>query len=375
MVFTRLQLWRLWASAVERRWASIDECERTDGCMVHATMMHDCRWLAGMAHPVLAGAVVALACIGTDRTCEAEERGAGKVDYTKLARSLVRHRNSPVIKVGPKGAWNDQTLGCFTVLRDGDTFYFYSGGAQYGKKKSIGMATSRDGVNWANYEKNPLFAGSMPYAIKVGDTFRLYHPGGHGGPAGLQMRTSQNGFNWSMPRRVMGGVLDPCVICIAEDQFHLYYCAGGQKRKNGKQVWEFKDYVATSPDGIRWEKRPGPILPLGPEGSWDSQSLAGPCVLKLEDGFHLWYLGSGPYNGKTAWRIGHATSPDGLNWSRSGTDPVLDIGKEGDWDGGTLMSFDIVFRDGKLLFWYAGAPTGHGDETKMTIQIGHGTSQ
>ena len=38
------------------------------------------------------------------------------------------------------------------------------------------------------------------------------------------------------------------------------------------------------------------------------------------------------------------------------------------------ITFDIIFRDGKFLFWYAGAPTGHGDETKMTIQIGHGTS-
>ena len=39
------------------------------------------------------------------------------------------------------------------------------------------------------------------------------------------------------------------------------------------------------------------------------------------------------------------------------------------------MSFDVIFRDGKFLFWYAAAPTEHGDETKMTIQIGHGTSQ
>ena len=39
------------------------------------------------------------------------------------------------------------------------------------------------------------------------------------------------------------------------------------------------------------------------------------------------------------------------------------------------MSFDIVFRDGKFLFWYAAASTDHGDETKMTIQVGHGTSK
>ena len=54
---------------------------------------------------------------------------------------------------------------------------------------------------------------------------------------------------------------------------------------------------------------------------------------------------------------------------------ALDVGKEGAWDGGTFMSFDILIRDGKFLFWYAAAPTGHGDETKMTIQVGHGTSR
>jgi len=88
----------------------------------------------------------------------------------------------------------------------------------------------------------------------------------------------------------------------------------------------------------------------------------------------MWYLGSGDFNGNTAWRIGHATSPDGLAWTRSSDTPVLDIGKEGNWDGGTMISFDILLRDGKILFWYAAAPTEHGDETKMTIQIGHGTS-
>jgi hypothetical protein len=164
------------------------------------------------------------------------------------------------------------------------------------------------------------------------------------------------------------------VIRVAENRFRLYYCAGGQKTAEGKQVWEFKNYMATSPDGIAWHKQPKPVLPLGPRGSWDSQSHAGPCVFKLADGFRLWYLGSGPYRGRTAWRIGHATSPDGLKWTRSGQEPVLDIGKPGDWDGGTLMHFDAVFRDGKLLFWYAAAPGEHGDESKMRIQIGHGTS-
>jgi formylglycine-generating enzyme required for sulfatase activity len=293
------------------------------------------------------------------------------VNYTRLARSLVRYPHNPVIKAGEQGAWDDQTLGCFTVLHDGGKFYFYGDGTKYGKPKQIGMATSNDGMSWTKYDQNPLFPGSMPHAIKVGNAFRLYYPDA----GGLQMRTSPDGFKWSEPRKVMEGHMDPCVVRVGENGFHLYYCDGGRKTADGQQVWEFKNFMATSPDGITWRKEPEPVLPLGPPGSWDSQSHAGPCVLRLEDGFHLWYLGSGPYQGKTAWRAGHATSPDGLKWTRSGLTPVFDIGPAGDWDGGTLMHFDVAFRDGQFRFWYAAAPTEHGDETKMTIQIGYGTSR
>ena len=297
------------------------------------------------------------------------------MNYTKMARSLARCPHNPVLKVGKKGTWNDQTLGCFSVLYDNGTFYLYSGGARYGQKKRIGMATSNDGVHWKYYEKNPLFEGSMPYAIKVGDTFRLYYPGGQAGLRGLQMRTLNDGFKWSEPRRVFRACMDPCVVQVAENRFHLYFCSGGRKKKNGKQVWEFKNYLVTSDDGIHWKGKPRQILPLGSEGSWDSQSHAGPVVLKLPDGFHLWYLGSGPYRGKAAWRVGHAPSHDGIHWTKSGSEPVRDVGKPGDWDGGTLMSFDIIYLNGKLHFWFAAAPTEHGDETKMTNQIGYGTNK
>lgn len=331
----------------------------------------------GMMLSVMAVVALAMNWLGAGPACGAAEQPAGKFDYTRLARSLARYPDNPVIKVGKKGAWDDQTLGCFTVLDDGERFFFYSGGTQYGKPKKIGMATSRDGIHWTKYENNPLFPGAMPYAIKVSDAFRLYHPGrDDAGRHGLLMRTSRDGFVWGKPQMVLaGGIMDPCVVRAAEDRFHLYYCGGGRIARNGKQVWEFKAYMATSEDGIAWKKEAKPALPLGPQGSWEEQSHAGPCVLKLADDFHMWYLGSGTYLGKAAWRIGHATSPDGLSWTKSGDEPVLDVGKPGDWDGGTFMSFDIVFRDGRFLFWYAAAPGEHGDETKMTIQIGHGTNK
>ncbi|GBD36568.1 hypothetical protein HRbin36_01693 [bacterium HR36] len=307
---------------------------------------------------------------------EEEKTGAGKINYTHLARNLVRHPNNPVLKVGAKGSWNDQTLGCFTVLDAGEKFLLYTEGAQFGKRKNLGLATSLDGIHWSWYEKNPLFGGSMPYAIKVGDTFRLYYAGGHAGLQGMQMRTSKDGFRWSEPMRVYEDHADPKVVRVAENKFYLYYCDGGKVTKDGKQVWEFKNYMAVSEDGIKWKKLPDPVLPLGPKGSWDEHSHACPCVLKLPDGFHMFYLGSGTYKGRgPAWRVGHATSPDGLKWTRSGDEPVLDIGKAGEWDGGTFLSISVIFRDGKFHFGYAADPGAHDDETKMSIQIGYGTSK
>ena len=295
---------------------------------------------------------------------------------TKKARSLQRKGGQPVLKVGPEGAWDDQTLGCFSVVDAGNRFLLYTGGTQFGQKKKIGMASSGNGTDWKKDTSNPLFPGSMPYVLKAGGGYRMYHPGKDAsGKHGLLMRASKDGKQWGNPRLVLAGnVLDPCVLQVAGGGFHLYYCSGGKKKKDGKTVWEFQNRAATSPDGIHWEKSPRPILPLGPEGSWDTISHAGPCVLELADGFHLWYLGSGEINGKTAWRIGHAQSKGGLTWKKTGESPVLDIGKPGAWDGGTFLSFDIVERNGQLLFWYAAAPTGHGDETKMKIQIGHGSS-
>ena len=146
------------------------------------------------------------------------------------------------------------------MLAGDNRFYFYSGGTQFGKPKKIGMATSIDGIRWRKYDGNPLFPGSMPYVIKVGESFRMYHPGrDESGKHGLLMKTSEDGFHWSIPKLVLAGaILDPCVVRVAENRFHLYYCAGGKKIKDGQQVWEFKDYVATSNDGITWKKQPKP---------------------------------------------------------------------------------------------------------------------
>jgi len=110
---------------------------------------------------------------------------------------------------------------------------------------------------------------------------------------------------------------------------------------------------ATSPDGLRWTRRPGAAeqgatLGLGAPGEIDALAVAHPSVVKVGATYRLWYEA---YDG-TTWRIARAHSADGLGWTKDGT--VLSPGGVDALDG--LGARDPVVRktrDGFEL-WYQG---------------------
>ncbi len=92
-----------------------------------------------------------------------------------------------------------------------------------------------------------------------------------------------------------------------------------------------KIYVATSKNGIRWEKK-GPAVVPGDK--WDSLLVGRPSVLYEEGEFKMWYDGrkdlpigalseNVPQSKNSRRSIGFATSQDGLVWSKHPT-PVFE---------------------------------------------------
>ena len=70
---------------------------------------------------------------------------------------------------------------------------------------------------------------------------------------------------------------------------------------------------------------PGRVLAPGDEGAWDSAAVAYPAVIHDAGLFHMFYAGT---DGET-WRLGHATSFDGVRWQRDPSNPIqtpLDAG-------------------------------------------------
>ncbi|MCU0490781.1 MAG: LamG domain-containing protein [Chloroflexaceae bacterium] len=107
---------------------------------------------------------------------------------------------------------------------------------------------------------------------------------------------------------------------------------------------------ATSPDGIAWTRVPGTagsgsVLFRGPAGSFDSNEVSFPTVVRTSTGFEMWYVGS---NG-SVFSLGYATSTDGVNWTRvtgplAGGSVLRPSGVEGTFDQ-DIVAAPRVIRD------------------------------
>jgi hypothetical protein len=74
-------------------------------------------------------------------------------------------------------------------------------------------------------------------------------------------------------------------------------------------------------------------------GSWDYAGVQEPSVMMTGSTFVMWYAG----RDATGWRIGRATSSDGVAWTKDPS-PVLDLGAE--WDGASISGPAVVLVNG-----------------------------
>lgn len=100
-----------------------------------------------------------------------------------------------------------------------------------------------------------------------------------------------------------------------------------------------------------------PVLDVGLKGDWDETNCGCFSATKFNGLLHLYYMGSGA---KNSWRIGLATSDNGVNWRRHESNPVLRQGEVGSWDD-RAVSMPYITNDGNALCMiYSGSGKGGG---------------
>lgn len=195
-------------------------------------------------------------------------------------------------------------------------------------------------------------AGVMqPAVLLTGSLHRMWYVGTDGLTTGIGYAVSGDGRQWS---RVLtdpvtmtgpgwtGPALNPSVLPWGT---------------TGYQMWFSRDLMggaighATTADGMAWGNA-NIVMHVDVSLAWERGGIGEPTVLRDESGFWMWYVGVDASGGNAS--IGLAISSDGLGWSRSGSNPLLQP-TAGEWySGGIRSPAAVILSDGTFVLWFNG---------------------
>ncbi|UCF64433.1 MAG: T9SS type A sorting domain-containing protein [bacterium] len=243
-------------------------------------------------------------------------------------------------------------------------------------------------TNWTKYPGNPVFSYDpssywedllifQPFVLKVGDTLKMWYAGVHTVASGIGLdarigyaTSTDGGINWNryQPDPVLGptpGEWDSLSVgqphLVYDDSlYHMWFNGTDDPNHSGRRIG-----YATSPNGFTWTKHDSnPVLIPGPPGSWDSANINTGSV--YFDGFlyHMWYDGTASF---LPWsRIGYATSPDGITWTKYADNPVFD--GTGSW-ADAVAHPHVIVNGSNFEMWFLGGNNGG-----QNLGIGYATS-
>ncbi len=290
---------------------------------------------------------------------------------------------NPVMEKGLPGDWDRPLIAPSSVLYlDGVYHMWYWGGITVTLKLQIGHATSPDGISWTKDTLNnpvlgPGAAGSWddnmvnePTVLFIDSVFHMWYNGNTGSDFSRDIlighATSADGITWikdtlNNPVLDVGpnGAWDDVWISCPSVIFDGSEYHMWYSGYDGTNSAYIKIGHASSPDGIVWTKDPSnPVLT---PGNWDYPRVDFPEVVFDGAEFHMWYSGGEFFD----WQIGYATSPDGSTWTKDmANNPVLETGAAGSWDELSVALAAVIFdnTDSKFKMWYAGSSAfGAGD--------------
>ena len=233
-----------------------------------------------------------------------------------------------------------------SVIKDGSTYkMWYSGYA--GTTWRIYYATSPDGLTWTKYD-NTIPADSDGVSTN----------------GRIPLGSAGKGDDMT--------VVYPTVIKDGPNDYKMWYAGYSSGAPVGYRI-----YLATSPDGLTWTKYNNTKPPDSNSTSTDGRVAAGgfsygddagamyPTVINDNGTYKIWYVGF--ESGK--FRIYHATSPDGLTWTKydnsipansdtNSTNGRIPLGTAGQGDE-LRASLPVVIKDRYMYrMWYGGYENG-----------------
>ncbi len=224
---------------------------------------------------------------------------------------------NPALNFGKAGTFDDDgVMPSCVIFHDQKFFLYYSGWNQRVNvpyHNAMGVAVSNNGINFDRVYDGPIMDRTMaepylavtPTILKENDQWKMWYI---------------SGIKWEL---------------IAEKYEPIYVIK-----------------YAYSDDGITWQR---PNITCIPQ-QHEYEAFSRPCVLKLDGVYHMWYCYRNSIDfrdGTGSYRIGYATSSNGIHWQRKDNEAGMTPSTDG-WDS-TMMCYPYVIEDNnKLIMFYNG---------------------
>lgn len=235
----------------------------------------------------------------------------------------IKYKNAePLLQLGQPGTFDDCGVMFSSLVNiDGKVYAYYSG--------------------W-NVPSNVCYHNSVGLAISDDNGKTFYKP--YEGP--IMDRSIYNPIFVAAPYVIHYGC-----------GYIMYYLSCSEWVQGEEKVEPVYDiHYALSNDGIIWEipKDNTCVTGLG-------ESIAQPCVIKNETGYHMWYsrrcILDYRKNKLNSYRIGYAYSKDGIKWERRDNESTIFPDKEG-WDSEMIAYSYVLETKDKYIMFYNGNDFG-----------------
>jgi len=140
----------------------------------------------------------------------------------------------------------------------------------------------------------------------------------------------------------------PCVL-VENDTLRMWYISGTQwirETPSSKPKHYYTVKYAESSDAVSWKCSEHLCIPY--EG--DDYAIARPIVCKTDSGYSMWFTYRG---GENTYRVGEASSKDGINWTRQQKPLAIDVSESG-WDSEMICYAHPLFHGGRRYALYNG---------------------
>jgi predicted GH43/DUF377 family glycosyl hydrolase len=287
-------------------------------------------------------------------SCDSNNKTANddspNIQFAKEMVQFVPYKQNPVFTGTNTETWDKHIRERGYILHEDSIYKMWYTGYQGSDEvtKSLGYATSKDGISWTRYAGNPIFRQKWTEDVNVTKYNGKYYMFAEGKNDVAHLLTSSDGINWheegdlqihKVNGETIPGPYGTPTLWIDNGKWYLFY------ERNDEAIWLA---VSTGEDHTKWTNlQDDPVIGKGP-AAYDAGAVAANQVVKYKGAYYIYYHASSkPMNSSTEWTSNVAMSKDLIHWTKYPGNPIV----KGDF------SSPITVFDGKQFRLYTMHPS------------------